>query len=264
MGDATRWRAVSMRRLHLFEIEDQPWCPGILRDGGTAYITRFCELTGLLRGLEPQLRALVAACPGQPVVDLCSGAGGPARLMAELLHDTGVEVQCTDLFPNVAALDHAAAQSERVSRHPTPVDAMHVPDTLTGPRTLFNGFHHFRPPQARQILEDAVDKRVPIGVFEFVGRQWHAIPGMLGVPLAVAALVPTLRPFRWGWVPLTYVLPLLPLLVAWDGLVSCLRVYDPRELRELVQGLDSYDWDIGTFPLPFPGRGTYLVGTPRG
>ncbi|MCB9689054.1 MAG: hypothetical protein H6735_28685 [Alphaproteobacteria bacterium] len=138
-----------------------------------------------------------------------------------------------------------------------------MPPELTGPRTLFNAFHHFRPEQARRILEDAVRAGEPIGVFEFVGRQPHAVPGMLGVPFAVAALVPFLRPFRWGWLPLTYLLPVLPLVVAWDGLVSCLRVYSPEELRALVVGLDTYDWDIGTFPLPFPGHGIYLVGTPR-
>ncbi|MCB9689053.1 MAG: hypothetical protein H6738_12790 [Alphaproteobacteria bacterium] len=35
-----------MDRVHLFEIEDQPWCPALIRDGCTAYITRFCHLTG--------------------------------------------------------------------------------------------------------------------------------------------------------------------------------------------------------------------------
>jgi len=43
--------------------------------------------------------------------------------------------------------------------------------------------------------------------------------------------MPTVRPFKPGWLVLTY---LIPLLVLWDGLVSCLRVYSTRELRALV------------------------------
>lgn len=43
---------------------------------------------------------------------------------------------------------------------------MNVPPHLTGMRTLFEGFHHFKPEQAQAILQDAVGSRVSIGVFE--------------------------------------------------------------------------------------------------
>ncbi|MEZ4236208.1 MAG: class I SAM-dependent methyltransferase [Myxococcota bacterium] len=249
-----------MGRVHLFEIEDQPWCPETIREGCTAYITAVCEVGGLLAGIEPHLRRLAAARPDAPLVDLCSGAGGPARLMAGMLDRP---VHCTDLYPHQGALARAASMSGgRLSWTPEPVDARAVPDGLQGPRTLVNAFHHFEPCDARRILEDAVAAREPIGVFELVGRQPHAVPGVLGLPLATMALLPLMRPFRWEWLALTYLVPLLPLTVMWDGLVSCLRVYSPAELAALVVGLDSYDWDIGSFPLPFPGAGTYLVGTP--
>jgi SAM-dependent methyltransferase len=250
-----------MARVHLFEIEDQPWCPAVLRDAGTAYITRFCELTGLMRGAAPRIRALVAAANGR-VVDLGSGAGGPARLLLDLVDDD-VTVLCTDLFPNRPALEDAARRQPRLSWHPDPVDARDVPPDLHGARTMFNAFHHLRPDDARAVLADAVAKRQPIGIFEFVGRQPHAVPGVFGIPFAVLALVPWLRPFRWSWLPLTYLVPVVPAFIWWDGLVSCLRVYAPDELRALVRGLDDFEWDIGTFPLPFPGYGTYLVGLPR-
>lgn len=40
----------SMRRLHLFELEDQAWFPTWMRDAGTAYISKIVELTGMLDG----------------------------------------------------------------------------------------------------------------------------------------------------------------------------------------------------------------------
>jgi hypothetical protein len=45
----------------------------------------------------------------------------------------------------------------------------------------------------------------------------------------------------------TYVAPIVPLLVPWDGLVSGLRLYSLNELREIVEGLPSndYRWEIG-------------------
>jgi hypothetical protein len=55
----------------------------------------------------------------------------------------------------------------------------------------------------------------------------------------------------------------LPLVVLFDVIVSCLRVYSVPELRDLTAGLDRYHWDIGTvrmkwIPMPI----TYLIGVP--
>ena len=45
---------------------------------------------------------------------------------------------------------------------------------------------------------------------------------------------------------LTYVLPVIPLLVAWDGTASALRAYTPQELLALaasVPGAERYTWE---------------------
>jgi len=63
----------------------------------------------------------------------------------------------------------------------------------------------------------------------------------------------------------SFVLPLLPLTFAWDGLVSCFRTYTAQELSGMVAGLDdNYEWRFGQRPTK---RGifsiTYLLGTPK-
>ncbi len=93
-------------------------------------------------------------------------------------------MHCTDLFSQVDGLRWAAGNSEgRPTFSEEHVDATSVPDTPRGPRTPFNAFHHCRPCVVRQTLEGTVSARQPIGVFEFVRRQPHA-------------LLPTLRPVR--------------------------------------------------------------------
>src|ERR1051325_1869093 len=110
-----------------------------------------------------------------------------------------------------------------------PVDARAVPPELDGFRTIFTAFHHFRPAEAR----------------------------------ALAAL-PFMRPWRWSRFFWTYLPPALPVAGTFDGIVSCLRTYTHAELRTLVEGLDSYDWDIGDFRGKWsPLRGTYLIGVPK-
>ena len=185
------------------------------------------------------------------IIDLCSGAGGPGSLVAKGLAERGSSCACTAPIgtPNHAHLQATAEASEgRLSYERTPIDATNVPEELVGLRTIFNAFHHMTPDLARQILEDAHDKRQPIAIFEVVDRRFGNLVGLPMLPLVVAALIPTLRPFDWRWIPFTYLLPILPLAVWWDGFVSMLRVYQPDELRELVTGLDDFAWDIGRHP----------------
>jgi hypothetical protein len=259
-----------MPRRHWFELEDQAWFPAIIRDAGTAYLRFVARLAGQSSRLVPKLRELVERSGSKQIVDLCSGGAGPIPTVVEELAEQGVEVTATltDFYPNAEDFEHlCAASGGRLAFVRDPVDATAVPPSLSGLRTLFNALHHFRPEAARSILQDAVDDGQPIGVFEIMGRHPAALLSMLFVPIAVMLCVPFLRPFRSSWLPLTYIVPLIPLFVMWDGFVSCLRVYSPDELRELVAGLeggDRFDWEIGTIPLhPAPAPATYLLGVPR-
>jgi hypothetical protein len=261
-----------MNRVHLFELEDQPWFPRILRDAGTAYLEFAARMAGHSAALAPTLEQALAACDEKRIVDLCSGGAGPVGAIVEELARRGIEVHAllTDFYPNEGSLARVAARSSgRIDWRPEPVDAMHVPRELAGVRTLFNALHHFRPEAARGILADAAAAGRPIAIFEVIGRQPAPLIGILFAPLLFALSLPFLRPFRWQWIPLTYLLPILPLFVLWDGLVSCFRVYSPAELHALVDSLeprhrDAYDWDIGRIRMPGPPVfATYLVGVPR-
>jgi SAM-dependent methyltransferase len=257
-----------MKRLQLIELEDLPWFPGGLRDGGTAFLELAERMSGHGRRLVgPLVRALEATGETR-IVDLCSGGGGPAATIADELARRGlhVSVTLTDLYPNLPAFARAARNSGgRVVGRAEPVDATAVPAELEGFRTIFNAFHHFPPTLAKKVLRDAVAQRRPIGVFEVVSRQPAMLLPLLLLPITVTLTLPFWRPFRWPWLLLA-VVPLLQLFVWWDGLVSWLRVYSVEELRALVAEIDAPDWvwDIGTVPLgKGPLHGTYLVGYPR-
>ncbi len=261
-----------MNRLHLFELEDQPWFPSVLRDAGTAYLEFASRLAGHPEALAPKLGATLAAVGEKRVVDLCSGGAGPIAGIIDRLACEGIEVRAllTDFYPNEAALSRVAAGSSgRIDWHREPVDATRVPPELAGVRTIFNALHHFRPEAARRILADAADRGRPIAIFEAIGREPLSIVGILFAPIFFALSLPFLRPFRWSWIPFTYLVPILPLFVLWDGLVSCFRVYSPPELRALVESLeprhrDAYIWEIGRIRLVGPPvHATFLVGLPR-
>lgn len=259
-----------MNRMQLVELEDLPWFPSVLRDGGTAFL-EFAERTsGHGRMLVPPLERALDATGETRIVDLCSGGGGPAASIADELAKRGrnVTVTLTDLYPNAPAYERAEKESGgKVKGFTRSVDATAVPADLPGVRTIFNAFHHFPREQAKKVLADAVAQRKAIGVFEVVSRELPMLPLLLLTPLTVTFSLPMWRPFRWSWVPFTWLLPVMQLFVLWDGLVSWLRIYSVKELQSLVAEIDTPEdwvWDIGTIQLgKAPMNGTYLVGYPR-
>lgn len=256
-----------MARVHLVEIEDQSWCPELLRDATTGLLELFLRVGNHYAAIVPRLVDALRAARATEVIDLCSGGGGPwPSLLSQLGSDGPHQVVLTDKFPNVAAAEQLSrASGGRIRMEARSIDARHVPDDLQGFRTLFTSLHHFRPSDAQAILGDAFSRKVGIGAFEFTERSPAALFAFLFTPLAVLISLPFVRPFRWSWFVLTYVVPVIPLMALFDGVVSCLRTYSPAELRNLVETLrsDEYIWEIGQqriwwSPVPV----TYLLGYP--
>jgi len=257
-----------MRRFHLFEFEDQPWFPSVIRDAGTAYLELMARLARIGEVMAPVLERALKRADQDQIIDLCSGGSGPLPSALAVIADQGgrsVTATLTDLYPNRDAFERITRENPSITADFDSVDATAVPDSLKGLRTLFSGLHHFRPAQAKKILANAVEDRAAIAIFESVARHPLALLGMLFVPLMAFILVPFLRPFRWSWIPLTYLVPIIPFFVFWDGFVSCLRCYSPEELRAMTTDLtsDDYQWEIGDLDLPgAPYKGLYAIGSP--
>jgi hypothetical protein len=262
-----------MRRIQFIEIHDQPWFPRFLRDCVTADLQILLSIGNPYHAIVHRLRRALERSGTNRVLDLCSGAGGPWPWLYQVFEQEEhfeVQVCLTDKYPNLMAREQARTNSpENIHFGSCPVDATQVPPELRGFRTFFASFHHFPPGQARRILQDAIASGQGIGIFELAGRHLLTILLVLLIPIADIILVPILRPMRWSqllWRLLwTLLIPIVPAVLLFDGVVSCLRVYSPRELEELTAELasESYVWEIGVekrgfWRLPV----TYLLGQP--
>ena len=222
---------------------------------------------------QPENRASWRVLEGtrtRQIVDLGSGAGGPAVTVLLQLRREGCDAELilTDLYPNRAAMQRAmAGMPAAIRAELEPVDATNVTPSLVGVRTLFNSLHHFRPDNARRILQNAVDGNQPIVVVEMLSRHPLVLVAVLLSFLPVMLSIPFLRPFRWSWLFWTYLIPVIPAACVWDGAVSWLRIYSEPELRQLIESVDGregYEWEIGRIRQPpLPASGSYLVGIPR-
>lgn len=255
-----------MRRIQFIELHDQPWFPKSLRDDVIDALQFGFSPLKAYASIAPLLHGALDSSPSQSVVDMCSGGGGPwlylSRMLSGKAHN--IHVCLTDKYPNIRALQNMNAASEdRITFSPDSVDAMNVPCELTGFRTIFTSFHHFSPPRARAILQNAVDDGQSIGIFEMTKRSPLTIALMFPWALMPFFFTPWIRPFRWSRLLWTYLIPVIPFVLLFDGIVSCLRSYRPEELREMVGKLTAagYQWQIGEqsaagIEMPI----TYLIG----
>jgi hypothetical protein len=265
-----------MRRVQLFEWEDQPWLPRVFRD----FITDHLKYTHseamrapVNHAIATRLAGVLARTGTTQIVDLCAGAGGPVAKIGRILTEDlaiPVKIVVTDLYPNVSAFKQFEAESGgRVSARYQSTNAVDVPAELHGLRTLFTALHHFPPDRATEVLADAVRKRAPIAVFEPLERT----PRMLFLVGLISFLRGFTHTHRVGRLTLqrflmTYVLPLAPAMFGWDGAISTLRSYTADELLAMARRVttDDYEWEAGRFEVDGPYGAmptTYLIGYPR-
>lgn len=259
-----------MKRLHLFEFEDLPFFPALLRDMMTDLLGMTIELARLYQPVVPLLARALQTTGEGAILDMCSGGGGPLpSLRRRLAKDYGlaVQVRLSDFYPNQGAFARIAArEGSGITFVPTPVDAMQVPPELPGFRTMFSCLHHFKPAQAEAILRDAWLRGRGIGVFEVTDRSLAGLAQVMMAPLSILFLTPLLRPLRFSRLALTYAVPIVPALFMFDGFVSNLRTYTQDELRAMTRSLqrDDYHWEIGQVRHPLlPTKVTYLLGLPQ-
>jgi hypothetical protein len=234
----------------------------------TDFLRFMMETFAPYRGAAAILARALAKTGDESIVDLCSGGGGPWLDLIHRIPAAGgrtPRVRLTDRFPNLAAFARLREASKgAIDGDTESVSAMAVPARLEGFRTMFTALHHFRPGDAHAILADAVRARQGIAVFEVTRRTPLALLGAFFLPLLVLLFTPFIRPFRWSRLFWTYLIPIVPLAVWFDGTVSCLRTYTTEELVNLVADLkEGFEWEVGTVrSAPLPSRVSYLVALP--
>jgi SAM-dependent methyltransferase len=258
---------VHMKRRHWIEISDEPWCPQSIRRASTDYCRFVTELSGIYNVVAPLLVESLQRTGDRRILDLGSGAAGPWIGLLKRLRHMGVDVAVclSDHNPDLEAFERARRLSQQaITYHAEPVDATEVPNALPGFRTFFSAFHHLRPDQARAVLALAVAQGEGIAVFECGQRSVLEFLLLIGTPIRVLLMTPFILPFRWSRLLWTYLVPVMPIVLLFDSVVSCLRMYSVNELRDLTTGLDDvYHWRAGTVPArPIPVPVTYLIGVP--
>jgi hypothetical protein len=261
-----------MRRYHLIELHEQPWYPAFLRKLFQSAIGRGSTAMGALDNALVPFRRLLEKTRPDKVLDLCSGSGELAvdfwrKTIATFDEPYRPKIVVSDLYPNEEAYARLRqADPETVDYYPTSVNALRPPEDAPRVRTLLVSLHHFRPHQAREILEDAARNADGIAIFEITQRTWKAhLQVLIMAPLvSVFVTLFLVRPFRLRQLVWGLLIPVIPLTTVLDALVSNLRTYTVEELKSMTSSIrvPGFEWEVGIAEAVGLGgvETTYLLG----
>jgi hypothetical protein len=253
-------------RLQLFEFEDLPWFPQVIREGMMDFLRHLITWMNFYGPVTPLIKETLTKTNGNRLLELCAGGGGGVMKLKKNLHASGCdpEIVLSDLYPNADTYQQIKNESGgTIDFVGYSVNALDVPAQLKGMRLLFSSFHHFRPDQAKAILADAFRKNVAIGIFDAGTKSFFSMLAVIILqPVIFLLATPFFKPFRWSRLLFTYVVPLIPICTMWDGCVSILRFYTVSQLQELTSSLKSegYQWKTGQVKNSIGAKVNYVIG----
>ena len=266
-----------MKRLELFEFEDFNWLPKIIRTGVTNLIVVFHKMTGTSDLLSKLILDIRKTYNFSEIVDYGSGSGGPMietiqKINAEKIK-SNIKLRLTDINPNPSIIHKIEnLNNEFITYHPTSVNAINSDTDFNGLRTMIASFHHMDPKTAKSILLSAMNNKQPILIYEFAKNTIPILAWWLFLPLSLTILIimtifmtPFVRPLTFGQLFFTYIIPIIPLVYAWDGQASLMRTYSYDDIKELIGDAeqDTYNWTIEDAKnKKGKTQGYYILGLP--
>lgn len=93
-------------------------------------------------------------------------------------------------------------------------------------------------------------------------QSLRQVIGMLLLSPLVACICSFfVKPFRVSRLLLTYILPILPLVISWDGILALFMIRSPQKIKSLTEKLpQNWNWQSGKHPNNRGGFIIYLHG----
>lgn len=251
-------KVFKMKRIELFEFEDFDWLPNVIRTSITNLIAVFHRWMGTADVIAGLIIELKSKCDFKQIVDIGSGSGGAMPDVIERVNernpDQPMQLILTDLHPNprfVAAINDQ--KLPYVHYHSTSIDASSINQAPKGLKTMIASFHHMKPEIAQQILLSAQRSGSPILIYEIAKNNVPVLIWGLLLPLSLSILIvmtlimtPFVKRLSLAQVVFTYLIPIIPLIYAWDGQASLMRTYTFEDVETLLAGepTSDYQWTI--------------------
>jgi hypothetical protein len=257
-------------RIQAFEFMDLPQTPRFLRDSVVESLGNSLRWSSVYKNAAAVFAKFCESLQSNTILDLCSGSGEPVAILLDALNKQGERLPCfliSDLFPVIHEMEKVIEQfPENIQAINTPLDASNVPDSYPhSARVVISAFHHFAPGLAESILRDSAERGKPIFILEAMTRHFNSVL-KLGFFFLLGLMI---NPFlskqdRLLKTIFTYLIPLIPLMGLWDGVVSIMRVYTGEELIALTATIDAkFQWEFQKIRVGWNSTISVFIGMPH-
>jgi len=207
------------------------------------YLGFFYKLFGYYKLWVPGFSEFIKEVHSTKIMECCSGSGETLELIRSQLNGKEfekVEFLLSDIQPHpefVKNINQSADTSLRYIEQS--VDVTEMKEEFNYPKIFINSFHHFSEDQVENIFKVNFEQGNEIIIMEYVRNSLMGYLSMLMGPVIVFLTLPFVVKLKH--LPImaifTYLIPLFPLMMLWDGCVSCLHEYSERKLTKLVKEL---------------------------
>jgi hypothetical protein len=173
------------------------------------------------------------------LVDLCSGNGLYMCKFLKNLNCPQVKITLTDLHPHFNSEFVNITTNGVINYHPQALSALSAIRELNGIHLMFSAMHHFNEKELSKILQCAIDNEQTVAFFDYSQRKFvmELFAVICGVIL-LFLMSPLIHPFSWKRLLFTYIVPLVPIILITDSIISRLRAYRLSELNDLLKKLN--------------------------
>jgi len=250
------------KRSHLFEFDDQPWLPKLLR---RAYMEILGNNIFRTSPFKDRLRKDLESQNVEVIHSLCSGDGQFIYFLYKLLEkDRKTKFVLSDLFPlpqdylRLKTLTHGD-----IDFIATPIDATQIQPVCGDWFLMAGSLHHLQEEQVKAIFERITENDRTLIMMENHDRSYAQALKLL-IILPVFSILASIfgKPFRLEKLLFGALLPIVPLMILVDGLVSNFRSYRLVDLQQILDQLPNvHDYSIKAFPIRYAVilTGVYFV-----
>jgi hypothetical protein len=227
------------QRLHLFEFGDQPWLKGWFRETYLECLNLNFRMGGHYKKMDLPFLSWLNLGRGNEVHDFASGGALPIETILTSLKERGEKVPrvtLSDLFPDIEKYKKLKDQlgSDVVNFLEEPVSLMEMEKYPSQFKSICSALHHFSKEDARKIINGALNSGRGLFIMEPFQRSMGHLLMVAVFGLIPAMLSPFLGTFSFKKLFFCTILPVIPLMLYVDGIVSVLRTYSFEELQSLI------------------------------
>jgi len=203
-----------------------------------------------------------------------SGSGGIMPEVLEKLKIDGTDLRLwlSDLHPSPQVIrKFEEGGNEDIKYWPESINATDLGKAPDGLKTMVNCFHHMPPKVAKNILRSAQENAQSLIIFEIAENKIPTLIWWLFLPISMVILfvmslfmTPFVRPLTPAQLFWTYIIPVIPIIYAWDGQASLVRTYTFDDIESMLPDhLETYVWKMESAQKADGKKlGYYILGMP--